>query len=197
MKHLLRLLLLPLCLFACKKAAEPACCAGEEELAAASDRSLFQLTSTWTAQSTRTLHLRDLPGEVRVLAMIYTTCEYACPVILADLKKVEAMLSPAQRQKVHFVLVTMDPARDTVEVLAQYARERELDPKRWTLLRGSADDTLELANVLGFKFKQVGKGFSHSNVFFVLDQKGEVVHQQPGLQTGPAEPVTAIGRMLE
>ena len=48
----------------------------------------------------------------------------------------------------------------------------------WTLLRGAPNDVLELAALLGVKFKKdLGGQFAHSNIITVLDANGEVVLQ--------------------
>ena len=61
------------------------------------------------------------------------------------------------------------------------------------MLRGSADDTLELAALLGVKYKRETSGqFAHSNLITVLNADGEIVHQQIGLNQDIAETVKRI-----
>jgi len=70
-----------------------------------------------------------------------------------------------------------------------------LDPDRWTLLHGRADDTLEIAALLGVKFKQDARGqFAHSNLITVLNPDGEIIHQQAGLNQDIQETVKRIER---
>lgn len=57
-------------------------------------------------------HLAALRDEVVVLFFGYTTCPDVCPTTLAQLHKVKTQLGDNARQ-VHFVFVTVDPARDT------------------------------------------------------------------------------------
>ncbi|NIQ52455.1 MAG: SCO family protein, partial [Gammaproteobacteria bacterium] len=54
-----------------------------------------------------------LAGRVRVVAMVYTSCAYACPRIMLDMKRIEAELGPEYREDVGFVIVSIDPERDT------------------------------------------------------------------------------------
>ena len=62
---------------------------------------------------------------------------------------------------------------------------------------GTADDVLELAALLGVKFKKDARGqFAHSNVLTVLNPGGEVVHQQVGLNQAPHETVKQLHRLL-
>jgi hypothetical protein len=81
------------------------------------------------------------------------------------------------RPDVGFVLVTFDPARDTPDVLSAYGARMGLDPTSWGLLSGQPDDVLELATLLGIKYKRdQSGGFIHSNVITVLNKAGEIVY---------------------
>jgi protein SCO1 len=158
-------------------------------------RSLFQLDAKWTTDSARELTLRELRGETLVVAMIFTHCEYACPILVQDMRKLRDQLPPATRARVRFVLVTFDTERDTPEVLKTYRTAQTLDD-RWTLLRGQPSDTQTLAMLLGVQFRRESTGqFGHSNVITVLNPDGEIVHQRTGLQTPLASTAEAIVRV--
>lgn len=65
--------------------------------------------------------LDRLHGRWSLLFFGYTFCPDICPTTLADLKKFKAMLAEAPgTEEVQIILVTVDPARDTPEKLAQY-----------------------------------------------------------------------------
>ena len=97
-----------------------------------------------------------------------------------------------------FVLVSFDTERDTVEVLHAYRKRLNLDEDRWVLLRGGADDVMELSALLGVKFKKDLRGqFAHSNVITVLNPAGEIIHQQTGLNQDPAATVQAVAAALK
>ena len=171
----------------------PSCCAKPVESAQpVSDRSLFQLDSTWTNDKRDDLKLGALGGRPLVITMFFATCEYACPVLVHDMKKVQAALPEDARAKIGFVLVSFDSERDTPAALAEYRKIHEL-PANWTLLRGTPDDVLELAALLGVKFKKDARGqFAHSNLLTVLNPGGEVAHQQIGLNQSPDETVKQL-----
>ena len=67
---------------------------GHAELPAAaySARSIYQLESGWTTATEQPLRLGYLQGKVQVLAMVYTTCESACPIIVSLMQLMEAAL---------------------------------------------------------------------------------------------------------
>lgn len=160
--------------------------------------SLYQLESTWTTAAAQQMHLGDLRGKARVVVMHYTSCEYACPILISQLKTIANALAPEVQDRVGFVAVTFDPERDTPNVLQAYGDKMHLDPQSWTLLHGAPDDVLELAVLLGVKYKKDNQGgFSHSNLMTVLNTKGEIVHRHVGLHHPITETIAAITRAAQ
>lgn len=148
--------------------------------------SLQRLGSVWTTDHGTRLRLRDLSGTTVVLALVFTHCPRACPTLVHELLDLEASLGASERAHTRFVLVTIDPERDTPTVLHDYRSSMDLDPEHWVLLRGSAGDTRELSAVLGFLYgRSGGGGYTHSNLVTVLDRDGVVIHQQPGVASDP------------
>lgn len=66
-----------------------------------------------------TFNLSDQRGKIVMLFFGYTHCPDVCPTTLSDFKKVHALIGEAADQ-VEFVFVTVDPARDTPQKVAQY-----------------------------------------------------------------------------
>jgi protein SCO1/2 len=152
----------------------------------------------WTTATEQPLRLGHLQGKVQVLAMVYTTCEAACPIIVSLMQLIEATLPPELHPHVGFVLVTFDPERDTPGVLSAYSARMGLDPMSWSLLSGHPDDVLELATLLGIKYKRdQSGGFIHSNVITVLNNAGEIVHRHEGLQQDMTSTLDAIRRAVQ
>ena len=173
---------------------KPPCCTTEktEIEPAISDTSLYLLDSVWTTDAAKKIKLRDLGGRPQVITMFFATCIYACPILTHDMKKIEAALPEELRSEVGFALISIDSEGDTPEVLAAYRKRHDL-PSNWTLLRANADDVLELGALLGVKFKKEANGqFAHSNIITVLNAAGEIVFQQPGLNTDPAPAAAAV-----
>ncbi|MDH3598229.1 MAG: SCO family protein [Candidatus Tectomicrobia bacterium] len=170
----------------------------ELPVGAYSSDSLYQLTSTWTTATGQRLQLGALRDKARVVVMYYSTCEYACPILISRVKNIEAGLQPESRDKVGFVGVTFDPERDTLPVLQAYRAKMHLNPEHWTLLRGQPDDILELAVLLGVKYRKNPQGdFSHSNLITVLNPAGEIVYRQVGLHQPIAETIAAIHQVAQ
>ena len=176
----------------------PACCAKTEPAATTtfSDKSLYQTESKWTTDANKQIQLAGLKGRSQVVVMFFASCQYACPILVHDLSRIEAALKPETRAKVGFTLVTFDTTRDTPEALAKFRETRNLSPN-WTLLHGADDDVLELAALLGVKYKEEANGqFAHSNIITVLNPDGEIVHQLTGLGQNIAEVVKALEQLF-
>jgi protein SCO1 len=163
------------------------------EAGEASATSIFHAGSVWLDQEGRQRDLASLGGRVQVVSMVYTSCGWACPRILLDLKRIEDLVGPDGADGVGYVLVTLDPERDSPERLAEFARGARLDPDRWTLLHGSDDAVLELAALLGVQYRRMPDGeVVHSSLITVLDGEGRIIHRQLGLEADPAPTVAAI-----
>lgn len=178
-------------------AEEPPC--HHEELVAdaplAGD-SVYQLESKWTRSDNAVVELKDLRGKVRVAALFFASCEYACPILVGKMKRLAAGLTDEERGRVGFVLVTMDVERDDPAHLRAYADRMKLEGD-WTLLHGADVDVRELAAVLGIRYRKENDGsFSHSNMITVLDRGGVVAHRSIGLEGDPAEAMAAVRAAL-
>jgi len=174
----------------------PGCCprpsAAERASQDFSDASLFNTASLWENREKKKAPLSQLRGRPQIVAMVYTRCQFACPRIIADLKHIESQLSPDAAGEAEFTLVTIDPERDTVDAFNEYARKQNLDRKRWNFLRGEPADILELAALLGVKYKRLWDGeYSHSNIITLLNAEGEIVAQLEGLGADASDFVRA------
>ncbi len=161
-----------------------------------SGSSIYQSGSEWTDMDGTRVRLRSLRGRPVALAMVYTHCTTACPLILANLQLIESTLSPQARERVWFVLASFDTERDRPAVLKKFAAAHELEPARWRLFHGGRAAMRELAMTLGVRYKQKADGdFDHSNVITILDRDGVVRHQQVGLGAAPTEPAALLERL--
>jgi protein SCO1/2 len=119
--------------------------------------------------------LADFKGKVVVLFFGFTHCPDACPTTMMELANVATQLGPdAQRLQVLFV--TVDPERDTAEVLRQYVPS--FDPS-FLGLYGTPEETSRTAKEFKIYFQkqpQAGGGYTmdHSAGTFVLDSQGRL-----------------------
>lgn len=158
--------------------------------------SIYDLDLALTDHAGRALKLDAGRGHPVVISMFYATCPAACPLLISDIKRLEQALDERTRAETRMLLVSLDPARDTVEAMAKLAEERELDPARWTLARIPEGDVRMLAAVLGIQYRFMPDGnINHSSVITVLGPDGVVAHRTEGLQRD-VEPAAAVLRGL-
>ena len=188
MKHLL-LLILCIPFFSCKK---------EEKPKEIPTDSIFQLTSTWENQHNDSLQLKDLQGKTLVVVMIYTTCKFACPILVADMKKIEKQIKPSNLKDVSMVLVSIDPKTDTPERLAEFAKTSGMEADHWVFLRSNEADTQEFANVLAMKYKKISPvDFSHSNIISIFNKEGKLIMQEEGLEIDVAKVAGEVNKLAK
>lgn len=156
--------------------------------------SIFVLNSKWQNQEGKELQLKDFKGKNLVVVLIFTSCQTACPLLVADMKRVEAKIDKKVLKNTNLVLVSIDPENDTPEVLKKYAEKEGIAREPYTLLRGDLESTRELANVLAVKYKQITPIiFSHSNIISIFDRNGVMVAQEEGTVKADAIAQTVNG----
>ena len=173
------------------------CCSADstrEASTAVTTRSIYQLDAVWVDDSGQNVRLLDLLGHPVVVAMIYTQCQYACPLIVSSMLQIQAALPPSERSRARFLLVSFDSEHDSVDVLRAYRKDRGLPSSSWILARGGADQVRELAMLLGVKYQKLAQGqFAHSNLITVLNAEGEITFQREGLKGDDSPVLRAIG----
>ena len=154
--------------------------------------SLWQFGGHWTRAGDGELELASLRGTPVLLLFFYGSCQSTCPLLVHELRALEGRLPVEARDEVRFVLVTIDPERDTPERLAAYAREQALDPARWLLLRGAPEQVRELTAALGVRYRNAGDQLSHTARVFLLDRDGvELEHWD-----GTSPPLESLARAV-
>jgi len=144
--------------------------------------SIFNLQSSWEKPDGTKIKLEELKGKVLTMVMIYTSCKTACPRLTADMKDIEAKVGKQNSDELQYILVSIDPEHDTPERMRAFIKNNKLEGKQWVFLRGSEEDTRELANVLAVKYKKITPmDFSHSNIISVFSKSGVLAYQKEGL----------------
>jgi len=176
----------------------PPCCRPALTNSPPTERSLYQLDSVWTSDVGARVRLEAFAGRPQLIALFFTQCEFACPILVHDMKRLQSAMPESMRGAVDLLLVSLDSERDTPPVLAEFRKQHHLMPDHWTLLTGQPDDVRELAALLGVNYRKDGRGqFAHSNLLTVLNARGEIVHQQVGLNQDPAAAVDALVKAMK
>jgi protein SCO1/2 len=109
-----------------------------------------------TTQDGKVVHLYDdlLKDKVVAIDLIYTHCRFSCPLETARLAQVQRLLGDRVGKEMFFYSITLDPTRDTPEVLKAYADKYRVGPG-WLFLTGSPDDIKLVARKLGLYFDAI------------------------------------------
>jgi protein SCO1/2 len=132
---------------------------------------IFQLTN----QDGQAFGSAQLRGKIWIADFIYTTCPGPCPMISSRMSELQ---KPLANTDVHLVSFTVDPAKDTPEVLRGYAKKLQAQPGRWDFLTGPQPIIYELSRD-GFKLA-VSDGHDdagipvHSTRMILVDRRGNI-----------------------
>jgi protein SCO1/2 len=127
-------------------------------------------------QDGRERSLKDFQGKVVVVFFGYTQCPDACPTTMTEIAQARKLLG-AQGDKVQAIFVTVDPERDTPQILKAYMGN--FDPT-FIALRGTPEQTAAIAKDFKVFYKKVeGKtpgsySMDHSAASFVYDPQGHL-----------------------
>ena len=128
-------------------------------------------------------HIKDFAGNVVVVFFGYTQCPDVCPTSMQELAEVKQMLGK-DGDRLQGIFVTVDPERDTPEVLKAYTAA--FDPS-FIGLYGDLERTAQIAKDFKVYYKKVPTGASytmdHTSLSYVYDPQGKLRlalrHEQP------------------
>lgn len=128
-----------------------------------------------TNQDGRPFGSAQLRGKIWIADFIYTTCPGPCPMISSRMSELQ---KPLEKTDVHLVSFTVDPAKDTSQVLRGYAEKLQAEPGRWDFLTGPQSTIYNLSRN-GFKLA-VSDGSDeegipvHSTRMILVDRHGQI-----------------------
>lgn len=129
---------------------------------------------TLTGHSGQPVSLVDFRDKVVMIYFGYTYCPDVCPATMVELKKAVQALG-RQAGEVQVLMVSLDPERDTPEVLAKYLAH--FDPS-FIGLTGTKDEIIAASTPLGIFYEQeegsaaTGYLVNHTATVMVLDKRG-------------------------
>ena len=126
-------------------------------------------------QDGKSFGLADLRGKIWIADFIYTTCPGPCPMISSRMSELQ---KPLAKTDVHLVSFSVDPAKDTPQVLRGYADKLDAQSGRWDFLTGPQSTIYNLSRN-GFKLAvsdgSDAKGIPvHSTRMILVDRHGEI-----------------------
>lgn len=121
--------------------------------------------------------LESTNGKARIVYFYFANCPDVCPPTTFLLSEVQDQLRDEGKlgTKAELISVTFDPERDTPEVIREFAKRSYADPDGWQFLRGTTENTIQLAKDFGVGVVKNPDGtFMHSNVITIVDKEGQI-----------------------
>jgi protein SCO1/2 len=117
--------------------------------------------------------LASLRGKAVAVSFFYTACPDICPLLTQKLIEVQDALGQDFGRKIVFVSITVDPGRDTPEVLKDYAAAWEAKLAGWSFLTGPPAAVRDVVRRYGVVAVKNAEGFvDHNLVTSLIDPRG-------------------------
>lgn len=154
-----------------------------------------------TTQDGEQVTFDDFEGKIIVADFFFTTCPTICPIMTKQMTRLQWLLEDPSYDDVHFLSHTVDPDRDSPEVLKAYAKEQGADLSKWTFLTGDQ----EYIHELGFEGyllstmedEMAPGGFLHSSMFVLLDRDRHIRGFYDGTSTKEVDDLVTDIKMLK
>ena len=149
-------------------------------------------------QNQRLVTLADLRGKVVLMFFGFTNCPDACPATLGTWKQVYELLGD-DASKVEFIMITVDPERDTPEVLKKHLA---LFNPAFIGLYGSVEEIQGVASDYNIYFEKADSGSAvgylvdHSSLSYVIDTEGYLVLGHRSYEASSMDMVSDIKEIL-
>ncbi len=151
---------------------------------------------TLTNQSGQVVSADDLRGGATIVNFIFTTCGDVCPLVTAQLVRVQARVrNEGLGARVRFVSITVDPAVDTPPALQRYAVAYGADLATWHFLTGSPSDIERLTRDVGVLTGATGR-IGHTNLLLFVDAQGRIAGRETSVELDPERVLAKIRRLL-
>ena len=131
----------------------------------------FQLVN----QNGQSFGSAQLAGKIWIADFVYTTCPGPCPMISSRMSELQ---KPLEKSDVHLVSFSVDPEKDTPQVLRGYAEKLQADHARWDFLTGPKSAIYKLSHD-GFKLAVSDGGDErgipvHSTRIVLVDRHSQI-----------------------
>jgi protein SCO1/2 len=141
-----------------------------------------------TDQDGQPFSLSAQRGKVAVVTFIYASCVDTCPLLTAKMVGMQKKLGKDFGARIHFVSVTVDPERDTPQVLRKYGEAHSANLAGWSFLTGSAAEIQDVTRRYGIFVKKQERGdVDHTFLTSIIDQSGTLRVQYLGTRFDPNE----------
>ncbi len=153
---------------------------------------------TLTTQDDERLSLDELRGKVVVVTFIFASCKDTCPLLTAKMVSLQSRLGSDLGPHVFFVSVTVDPERDTPQVLKRYAEAHGAKLDGWAFVTGTRAEIRDVTkNYAVFNKKKPSGDVDHTFLTSLVDRSGWLRVQYLGTRFNADEMFNDIQSLVQ
>ena len=142
--------------------------------------------------------LASLRGSFLVLDFVYTDCPGPCPILTSSHVTLQRSLPPELRRRTRFLSISLDPAKDTPQVLRRYGAARGVDFTTWSFLTGPPAEVSAVVSRYGVGTARQPDGtINHLVITFLIDAEGRIAQRYVGLEHPPEELAADLATLLQ
>jgi protein SCO1/2 len=129
-------------------------------------------------QNGQPIRLADYRGKAVLLTFIYTRCPIPnfCPLMSKNFADLQTRLAKEFPDQFQLLSLSIDPKFDQPEVLKNYAKRYEADPKHWTFATGDEEQVNYVAGLMGLFHEPENGLISHDLRTALIGPDGRLVH---------------------
>lgn len=156
---------------------------------------------SFTNQLGKKVGWRDMEGKVSVAQFFFTHCPTICPPMTVNMKKLQDGISAGKKVGdnkptfVQFLSFSIDPERDSVPALKNWADRFGISPDNWWLMTGPKKEIYDLSindmKLMAQDGGPVDSNFIHTDLLVLIDKHQYIRGYYHALDT------TAIGRLSQ
>lgn len=144
----------------------------------------FELTN----QFGNLMNRADMDDSIWVVDFIFTSCAGVCPQMSKSMGILQESFKGVE--DVRFLSVSVDPERDSPEVLEAYGKKHDANFDQWSFLTGTEDD-IKTLSVEGFFIGSGDDMVNHSSKFVLVDRDGNLRGYYTGTDSEEVQRLTA------
>ncbi|WP_100404894.1 SCO family protein [Bacillus solitudinis] len=142
----------------------------------------------------------QLAGEYWLATMIFTNCPSVCPTMIPNMRNLQHSMIE-EDVDLQFVTFTIDPERDTPDLLKAYGTNIGADFDSWNFLTGYTSDEIATFAMDAFKspvqYVEEDDDFLHSTSFFLVNPEGKVIRKYDGLKSNQEEFIKDLKQTIQ
>ena len=135
----------------------------------------------------------EMLGKINIVEFFFTSCPGVCPVMNRNMSGLYRKLDG--EDVVQFVSISVDPERDSLAALRNYADSLGVNDNRWAFLRAPVENVIDVCEN-GFMLPADGLPGGHSTRFVLVDPLGRIRGYYDGMSEGSMEILLSNLRQL-